>query len=104
MAVKTSRTMDIAKEIMNQIKALDCWYLPAVGAERFYAIGEDDKFIGGLGFQVEGFNHQGWVLIKLTWADEYEIIFVNRDRKVVKVIGGVHFPELIEVLDWVEEG
>lgn len=104
MAITTDRTMDIAKTIMNQIKSLDYWALGSYGATNYSAIGECDKYLGGLAFMCNGFNHKGWVQIKLTFMDEYEISFIGRDRKVVKVVYGVHFPELIEVLDWVENG
>ncbi|MDG1518558.1 MAG: hypothetical protein P8Q42_11070 [Flavobacteriales bacterium] len=55
-------------------------------------------------YKVNGYNHKGWVSIKLTYMDEYEISFINRNREVVKVVDGVYCDELISVLDWVEKG
>ena len=96
--------MGIAKEVMKQIKALDGWYLPAVGAKNFAAVSAKDGYLGGLSFIVNGLIHKGWVTIRLTVMDEYEISFINRNREVVKLVESVHFPELIQVLDFVEKG
>jgi hypothetical protein len=100
----TDRTMELAKEILNQINTIDRWFLPAVGAYNFAAVAQKDGFIGGLEFKVNGLKHKGWVKIRLTWADEYEISFVNRNREVVKTVGGVFCDELVAVLDFVEKG
>lgn len=104
MTESTTRAMDTARTILDQIKAIDFWALASYGAENYYAISENDEYMGGVGFQVNGYHHKGWVLIKLTWVDEYEVSFIGKDRKVVKVVEGVYFPELVEVLDFVEKG
>lgn len=100
----TNNTMELAKEILNQINCGDRWFLPAVGANHFAAIAQKDGFVGGLEFKVNGLNHKGWAKIRLTWMDEYEISFINRNRDIVKTVGGVYCDELMEVLDWVEKG
>jgi hypothetical protein len=102
MSTTATGTMELAKEILNQINCGDRWFLPAVGATNFAATAEKDGFVGGLEFKVNGLNHKGWVKIRLTWADEYEVSFVNRSREVVKTVGGVYCDELVTVLDWVE--
>jgi hypothetical protein len=95
-------TMELAKEILNQINVGDRWFLPAAGATNFAAISEKDGFVGGLEFKVNGLKHKGWVKIRLTWTDEYEISFINLNRELVKVVGGVYCDELVAVLDWME--
>ena len=104
MSTVTTRAIELAQTVLEQIKTLDGWYLPAVGATNFAAVSAKDGYLGGISFMVNGLNHKGWVTIKLTVMDEYEISFIDRDRKVAKVIEGVHFPELIGVLDYVEKG
>lgn len=102
MATTTDRTMELANEIRNQINCGDRWYLPSVGATHFAVISEKDGYLGGLEFHVNGLNLKGWVKIRLTFMDEYEISFINRNREVVKVVDGVYCDELISVLDYVE--
>ena len=104
MSTTTNRTIEIAQTVLEQIKALDGWALAAYGATNFAAVSAKDGYLGGISFMVNGLKHSGWVTIKLTVMDEYEISFINRNREVVKVVEGVHFPELIQVLNWVEKG
>lgn len=101
--ITTNRTMEIAKTIMNQIKAIDYWALGAYGANTYASMSEDETRMGGLTFKVNGYNHKGWVKIELTWSDEYRIHFINRKRVNVKTVEGVYCDELVQVLDWIEK-
>ena len=103
MSTTTTDTMELARTIINQINATDKWFLPAVGATNFAAISEKNGFAGGLEFQVNGLKHKGWIKIRLTWADNYTISFINKNREIAKRVEGIYCDELIEVLDWVEK-
>lgn len=98
----TTKTMEIAQTILNQIKCRDRSALMAWGANSFYAISESKEFQGGLAFKVNGLNHQGWVKICLTWNDVYDITFINKKREVVKTYEGAYFDMLVPVIDWIE--
>lgn len=98
----TTRTMEIAQIILDQIKYTDRSALMAWGAKNFSAISESKDFEGGLAFQVNGLYHKGWVKICLRWADDYTIIFINKNREVVKTFEGVYFDMLVQVIDWIE--
>lgn len=100
----TSRTMVIAKTIMDQIKYADRLALMAWGAKNFAAVSESKEFSGGLSFQVNGLKHKGWVTIKLRWVDDYTIIFTNKKRDVVKTFEGAYCDMLVPVIDWIENG
>jgi|GEM_PF-4971460 len=50
----TSRTMEIAQTILEQIKYTDRTALIAWGAKNFSATRESKEFEGGLAFQVNG--------------------------------------------------
>lgn len=70
---------------------------------------EEKNFSGGLGFHCNGLNHKGWVnkgwvKIQLRWTDTYTISFVNKKREVVKVVEGVYCDQLIEMLEFLEQG
>jgi hypothetical protein len=69
---------------------------------RFCAISETEEFQGGLSFQVNGLTHQGWVKVCLRWADDYTIIFIDENRKVVKTFERAYFDMLVPVIDWIE--
>ncbi len=97
-----SRTMQIAQTILEQIKCEDRSALMAWGAKNFFAISESEEFEGGLAFQVNGLKHKGWVKICLRWVDDYTIIFINRNREIVKTFEGAYCDMLVPVIDWIE--
>lgn len=98
----TSRTMQIAHTVLEQINYADRSALMAWGAKSFSAISESKEFKGGLSFQVNGLKHKGWVKICLRWVDDYTIIFINKNREVVKTFEGAYCDMLVPVIDWIE--
>lgn len=97
-----TQSIQIAKTIVSQIKALDFWFLGAVGAQKFIALPENKEFQGGVRFRVNGLQHKGYVSIELRWADDYTIKFLNRAGEVIKTSEYVYCDMLVDVLDWVE--
>ena len=98
----TSRTMEIAQIILDQIKYADRSALMAWGAKNFSAISESKDYEGGLTFQVNGLIHQGWVKVCLRWVDVYTIIFINQNREVVKTKEEIYCDMLVPAIDWIE--
>ena len=98
----TSKTMEIAQTILYQIRYADRMALIAWNAKNFSAISESKEFQGGLAFQVNGLTHQGWVKVCLRWVDDYTIIFINKNREVVKTFEGAYCDMLVPVIDWIE--
>lgn len=98
----TSKTMEIAQTILDQIRFTDNWALMAWGASNFSAINESREFQGGLAFKVNGLTHQGWVKVCLRWVDDYTIVFINKNREVVKTFEGAYCDMLVPVIDWIE--
>lgn len=96
------RTMEIAKTILEQIKYGDRSALMDWGANSFCAISESKEFQGGLTFKVNGLTHKGWVKVCLRWVDDYTIIFINKNRDVVKTFEGAYCDMLVPVIDWIE--
>lgn len=101
-AEKQTQVMDLARTILNQIKAGDGWALGAWGARGFYAISENKEFQGGLGFKVNGLAHKGWVTVKLRWLDDYTISFIDKMGQIVKTVEGAYCDQLVEIIDFVE--
>jgi hypothetical protein len=97
-----NQSVQIAKTIIQQIKACDFWFLGAVGAKNYIALPESTEFQGGVRFKVNGLKHKGYVSIELRWADDYTITFLNRTGAVVKTTKGVYCDMLVDILDWVE--
>lgn len=103
MNMETSnKTMEIAQTIMDQIKYADRSALMAWGATNFAAISESKEFQGGLTFQVNGLTHKGWVKVCLRWVDDYTIVFINKNREVVKTVEGCYCDMLVSVIDFIE--
>lgn len=98
----TTKTMEIAQTILEQIKYADRSALMAWGARNFSAVSESKEFQGGLAFQVNGLTHKGWVKVCLRHVDDYTIIFINKNREVVKTFEGAYCDMLVEVIDWIE--
>ena len=98
----TSKIMEIAQTILDQIRYADRMAIIAWGAKNFSAISESKEFQGGLAFQVNGLTHKGWVKVCLRWVDDYTIIFINKNREVVKTFEGAYCDMLVPVIDWIE--
>jgi len=98
----SSRTMEIAKTIINQINYADRSALMAWGANSYCAISESKEFEGGVSFKVNGLVHKGWVKVCLRWIDDYTIIFINKNHEVVKTYEGAYCDMLVPVIDWIE--
>lgn len=77
--------MEIAKTILDQIKATDRAALMAWGAKSFISIGEDSHegvaILGGVQFSVNGRKIRGKVIVRLTASDTYTVE-VGRVRKM----------------------
>ena len=97
-----TKTMEIARTILNQIKYADRSALMALGATNFAAISESKEFQGGLSFMVNGLVHQGWVKVGLRWVDDYTIYFYNQNRDLVKTVEGCYCDMLVDVIDFIE--
>ncbi len=98
----TSNSVDIAKTIIDQINYADRSALMAWGAQHYAAISETKEFQGGVTFQVNGLTHKGWVKVCLRWVDDYTIVFINKNREVVKTVEGAFCDMLVPVIDWIE--
>ena len=103
MSKEENKQVDIANTIIQQIKYADKWALGAYGAQNFTSLKECDVFQGGLKFQVNGYNHQGSVVIQLKWVDTYTISFIDVKGSIVKSAYGIYCDQLVEVLDYIEE-
>jgi hypothetical protein len=97
-----SRTKEIAHTIIKQIQYTDRAAFMAWGSSYHCEVSESKEFQGGLSFMCNGLTHQGWVTIKLRWADDYTVIFTNKKREVVKVVERVYCDELVKVIDFIE--
>lgn len=97
-----TKTMEIARTILNQIKYADRSALMAWGATNFATISESKEFQGGLSFMVNGLVHQGWVKVGLSWVDDYTIYFYNQNRDIVKTVEGCYCDMLVDVIDFIE--
>lgn len=97
-----NESVQIAKTIIQQIKACDFWFLGAIGAHQFVALPSSGEFQGGVRFRVNGIKHKGYVSIELRWVDDYTIKFLSRAGEVVKTTEGVYCDMLVDILDWVE--
>jgi hypothetical protein len=69
--------MEIAKTIIDQIKATDKMALWAWGSKDFTSISEfkNDRglYLGGLSFRVNGMKHKGQVRVLLHGSDTYHV-------------------------------
>jgi hypothetical protein len=98
----TTRTMDIAQTIIEQVKYVDKWALMAYGSRNFTALSESKLYQGGLQFQVNGFHFKGTVRIQLKWIDTYTITFISKKCEIVKEVENVYCDTLVDILDWIE--
>lgn len=98
----TSRALEIARTIVNQIKYADKWALGAWKCQNLVALPESKEFAGGLRFKVNGLKFKGYVAIELRWVDDYTITFINKQKQVVKELKGIYCDQLVECIDWIE--
>ncbi|HWZ21122.1 MAG TPA: hypothetical protein VNW06_00630 [Cytophagaceae bacterium] len=49
------------------------------------------------------FHYEGEMQIIITWNYKYDIYFFQED-KIIKAVKGAKYPELIELLNWVQWG
>lgn len=97
-----SQSTEIAKTILQQIQYGDRWFLPAVGAKNFVALPKSLEFQGGVKFTVNGLKHTGFILIELSWSDDYKISFLTKTGETIKQVEGAYCDMLVPILDWVE--
>jgi hypothetical protein len=98
----TTRTLEIAQTIREQINYADKWALMAYGSKNYIALRESKEYQGGLQFSVNGFHHKGIVRIQLKWIDTYTISFLNKKSKIVKEVEDVYCDMLVDILDYIE--
>ena len=98
----TSKRMAIAETILEQIQFTDRYALWAWGATNYVALQESKEYQGGLEFQVNGLTHKGWVKVCLRWVDVYTIIFIDKNREVVKTTEEIYCDMLVPAIDWIE--
>lgn len=86
---------EIAKTIIDQIKAFDKWALMGWGAKNYLCVKN------GLAFQINTPKlSNGWVNIELDLAlDLYNLSFYNNRKKKVSEVKGVFFDELVRTID-----
>lgn len=54
----------------------------------------------GLAFKVDGFKHQGWVVVRYNQGkDLFDIELRGNDMTIISVIEDVYFDQLIAVID-----
>lgn len=90
--------MSIAKNILEQIKAIDVWALGAWGAKELVAMND------GLKFKTSGMvKWKGCVYIQYNEGqDLYDVIFAKIRKyewKEQERVEGVYFDQLVEVID-----
>lgn len=90
--------MSIAKNILEQIKAIDVWALGAWGAKELVAMND------GLKFKTSGMvKWKGYVYIQYNEGqDLYDVIFAKIRKyewKEQERVEGVYFDQLVEVID-----
>ena len=98
----TSQRMAIAETILEQIQFTDRYALWAWGATNYIVLQESKEYQGGLEFQVNGLTHKGWVKVCLRWVDVYTIIFIDKNREVVKTTEEIYCDMLVPAIDWIE--
>jgi hypothetical protein len=90
--------MSIAKNILEQIKAIDVWALGAWGAKELVAMND------GLKFKTSGMvKWKGYVYIQYNEGqDLYDVIFAKIRKyewKEQERVEGVYFDQLVEIID-----
>ena len=87
--------MEIAKEILNQLRVLGGYKVMSWGAHAWTG-GKDY-----LAFKVQGRHFKGIVKITLTPMDVYRIEFMQAlpAHKVTKTMENVYFDEMVDMID-----
>lgn len=90
--------MQVAKIILEQIKAIDLWALGSWGAREFVAMND------GLKFKTSGMvKWKGYVYVQYDEGmDLYNVIFAKVRKlewKEVERVDGVFFDQLVEIID-----
>jgi len=101
----------IAQTIFEQINALDPNALGAYGCVntdnntiKTIGLKEDGNCRGGIALAVDGFNVQGWAVIRLMGNDTYTIGFLEKNGKLIKEVENVYSDQLVDILDFIEKG
>ena len=92
--------MNIAKTILEQMKAMDMNLLMCMGFQKPVALER------GLRFKVNGFSHKGLVEITLNGADLYDVKLIKLSRKqnqTAKALGVIKFDLHSEVVELIED-
>lgn len=106
--IKREKSREIAKTIIEQIKATDFWALGAWGARNYISLPEEKKdfgtVLGGLQFDVSGRKLQrgGKVIVYLMSNDTYRVRVIKiHGSKIteVKTVNEVYCDGLIEIID-----
>lgn len=98
----TTQTMAIAETILEQIQFADRSALGLGELQIMLHFKDQKNFKIGLEFQVNGLTHVGWVKVCLRWVDDYTIVFINKNREVVKTTEEIYCDMLVPAIDWIE--
>ena len=86
--------MEIAKEILNQLRVLGGYKVMSWGAHNW--TGTKDALL----FKVNGHHFKGVVKITLNSMDLYDIeFFKGNTTEVVKKFEGIYFDDMVDVID-----
>ena len=103
--------IELANEIIQQIKVTDPRALWAWGATKFQALpecilsaertgfGENTGMRGGLRFKVSGLKFKGWVYVWLTGKDLYDLEAISSRGKQKHYSKGYYCDQIMEVID-----
>lgn len=99
-------TMEIAKTILEQIKATDRAALMAWGARNFVSMSEGTfeghGQLGGIMFMVNGLKFRGKVVIRLMASDTYTIEtgrIYKGEWKRSRLVDDIYCDNLVDVID-----
>jgi hypothetical protein len=96
----------IAKTIIEQIRATDRWAMGAWGSREFVILDATNKRLGGLMFRVSGSKLRGKVQIELSPLDTYNVTtyrFRNHEAHVVSEATDIYDDQLASVVDGMVE-
>jgi len=86
--------MEIAKEILNQLRVLGGYKVMSWGAHNFTAYQNNSLL-----FKVNGRHFKGVVKITLNSMDLYDIEFYKKVGVITKTIEGIYFDDMVDVID-----
>lgn len=90
--------MNIAKEILNQLKHNIAIYW-SWGPSALVDLGKPEGTLGGLQFSVQGAKFKGKVRVLLMPSDTYRIIGINRLGNEKFRFDDIYCDELVNVID-----